>query len=120
MTNPDNIERFNTVVSQIFSPLYEEFPSPMDLGVEHLGISEDLDGISTWHDEDWEPMMHTLIWLTEEGYIRTRGYMNDERYLRWRRDHPKRADGPQLDPQLGVWSGTNRRADKGCRGQRSS
>jgi hypothetical protein len=56
MTNPDNIERFNTVVSQIFSPLYEEFPNPM-LGVEHLGISEDLDGISTWHDEDWEPMM---------------------------------------------------------------
>lgn len=74
MTTPDNIERFNAKVSLVFALLYEEFPNPMNLCPEHLGITKDLGGIPTWSRDDWEQVVHVLLWLTEEGYIRTNGY----------------------------------------------
>lgn len=46
----------------------------MDLGPDHFSITSDLEGIPTWQDSDWEPIFYTLIWLTQEGYIRTHGY----------------------------------------------
>lgn len=76
MTEPDNMQRFNDVTSQIFALLYEEFPTPTELAPEHFNITQDLDGSPTWRDEDFLPIFDAINWLSDEGFLRFQGTTN--------------------------------------------
>ena len=64
----DNIDQFNDVVSTTFALLYEEFPVPTDLAMDHY-IAEE-----SWAADDETFVNGTLQWLEAEGYIRAGGF----------------------------------------------
>jgi hypothetical protein len=77
---PANIAEFNTIVGLLFAQLYERFPIPIEhiqrqLIASGMGVST-----ATWETHILpsgrpfsEVLASSLNWLTEEGYIRSRG-----------------------------------------------
>lgn len=72
MSEENNIDLFNEHVSKIFALLYESFPVPAHIGQDsfaYASASEDSEELGTM-EEQYEPIMHTVLWLCDEGYIR--------------------------------------------------
>lgn len=84
MSAPSNIQQFNDHVSQVFALLYENFPTPIDLGAEHFTFEavdpNDPLGPSSL-EEKFEPVAHAIRWLTEEGYLRCEGESMDNDFV---------------------------------------
>lgn len=76
MASRSNMETFNTTVARIFELLYDGFPEPTNIGQDHFLDALDSEGNSIGRDGGVIRIQSTLLWLTEEGYIRTRGYSN--------------------------------------------
>jgi len=90
-----NIDNFNTTVAQIFSLLYERFPSRIDLdGYEHLGyeynpindlVGDDNPSKTQKESEEVQFVIDTVAWLIESGFIygavdtQAKGYANNPR-----------------------------------------
>lgn len=69
-----NIERFNGLVGAIFAKLYEEFPVPLDLEVDHFGTEmavgqPEQDGDYRPNRSDARFFVSTVIWLSNHDYI---------------------------------------------------
>ncbi|WP_061957179.1 hypothetical protein [Cupriavidus pauculus] len=72
MSEPSNIDAFNDHVSQTFALLYERFPVPVDIDDDRFTYPERDDSeesVGTM-EEEYEPIMHAVQWLIDEGYIR--------------------------------------------------
>lgn len=72
----NNIDEFNDYVSKTFAFLYESFPKPISLHPALYGIGEDpSDDFGQF--KRFEPIMHAIGWLVEEGYVRHKGQTMD-------------------------------------------
>jgi hypothetical protein len=76
---PVNISEFNTITGLVFTQLYEQFPVAVDL--DHTAIETAMgDAFSTGSTNVLqsgrpfdEVFAHSVIWLSNEGYIRSEG-----------------------------------------------
>ncbi|MDB0566881.1 hypothetical protein AB6Q13_07850 [Ralstonia solanacearum] len=72
MSEENNIDLFNEHVSKIFALLYESFPVPVHISQDsfsYASSTKDSEGLGAV-EEQYEPIMHAVLWLCEERYIR--------------------------------------------------
>jgi hypothetical protein len=84
---PANIHEFSTIAGLVFVQLYRAFPGSEDIDREVIAKAMGVIG------NDWgahklpsgrsfgEMMMHTTIWLLDEGYTRSRGSHSAEKVV---------------------------------------
>jgi hypothetical protein len=79
-SSPANIAEFNTIVGLVFAQLYDQFPSPIDrINREAIASAMGVpsSGLETHMLPSGRPftrvLTHTVLWLSDEGYIRPRG-----------------------------------------------
>ena len=64
-----NIENFYTHVAKILSILYANFPTKIDLYVDHIGGIDEPDEYGL-HSPNYTAGFYAILWLQEEGYLR--------------------------------------------------
>jgi hypothetical protein len=72
---PANIREFNTITGLVFTQLYGQFPVAVDL--DRAAVASAMGASSTHVLQSGRPFTevfaHSLNWLTNEGYVRSRG-----------------------------------------------
>jgi|ERR1700716_2505993 hypothetical protein len=78
---PANVTEFNVIVGLVFAQLYEQFPVPVGhLHEGAIGVAMGAAASSEWSAHALpsgrplgEVLLHSVKWLSEEGYVRSGG-----------------------------------------------
>jgi hypothetical protein len=78
MDTPNNLKAFNYITLRVFETLYESFPEPRDINGIKFVIECVIDeGGDTENTKNLHLLSHTIEWLEEEGFLRTKGQTHD-------------------------------------------
>lgn len=71
MTTHEGVDRFNRITATLFSELYEQFPDPVDITTEALGVMAVPEGAEADEVDRYQSSAaHVIAWLSAEGLLR--------------------------------------------------